>query len=341
MGDIHKIGDEYYIEFYARGLKYQQKAGPDRTYAEKLLREIETKIARGEMGTMVRDVDRDIFFKDFLDYAKTQYPLRTVQRYQKAIEHFDMFLNQRFSHVGKLSGFTPHVFEQYKIFLTKEAKHRNKEISPKMINLTLILWREVCEYARKIGYLNDNPLLHIKFLPAKSRTLNYLTDEELNLILAKAKPELSFVVVMLVSTGLNQDELLQLQWSHIDWQNQHLQLEKSISSQPRIIPLNLRLVELLKKRMKEKTSFHILGWPQGHSLAKELMDLGKGLLGGKKLTFYTLRHTFARQILKKSISLSALAKILGFTDMARAMIYFCFLLEKKDEILSSSPYSIS
>ena len=29
MGDIRKINDEYYLEFHARGLLYQQKAGKD------------------------------------------------------------------------------------------------------------------------------------------------------------------------------------------------------------------------------------------------------------------------------------------------------------------------
>ena len=44
MGEIKKIGEEYYIEFYARGLKYQQQAGTDKRQAEELLRNIEEKI---------------------------------------------------------------------------------------------------------------------------------------------------------------------------------------------------------------------------------------------------------------------------------------------------------
>ena len=345
MGDIQKIGDEYYIEFYARGLKYQQKAGPDRAAAEKLLQEIEAKIARGEMGIMVRDADVDLFFKDFLDYAQAQYSRQTWQRYQKAIEHFANFIKHKSPPLKKLSGFTPHVFEQYKIFLLREARYRNENIPPKVINLTLILWREICEYARRIGYLNDNPLLHIKFVLVATRTLNYLTNDELNLLLTKAKPELSQLLEMLVLTGLTVGELVQLRWSHVDWVNQVLKLD-SAWARPRTIPLNLRLVELLKWLAKnKKSSSYIFCDSHGDKLeikglTTQLKDLVWELRFKKEIKFYTFRHTFAQRFLGRNFSLSALANLLGLTDMARAMIYFCFLIEKKDDTLSSSTYSI-
>ena len=94
MGSIKKIKNEYVIEFYARGLKYQQKTGPDRALAEKTLNEIEEKIARGEAALIVRDVDIDIFFDDFLDFTAKNYPPKTRTRFRSAVEHFGDFLRQ-------------------------------------------------------------------------------------------------------------------------------------------------------------------------------------------------------------------------------------------------------
>ena len=66
MGTIRKIGDEYFIEFFARGLKYQQKIGLDPARAEQALKEIEAQIARGEALTIVREM----IFKGYAAFTK-------------------------------------------------------------------------------------------------------------------------------------------------------------------------------------------------------------------------------------------------------------------------------
>ncbi len=164
MGKVHKIGEEYYVEFEARGLKYQQKAGPDEQAAWKLLAEIEGKIKNGEMGIMVRDVDVDIFWRDFINDAKSQHTMKTVQRFLLTIEHFDAFCKTDFSEVKKLSQLTPKVFERYRAYLIKISSEKYLKVKPRAINLTLMLLRGIFDYAIKLGYLNDNPVLHIRML---------------------------------------------------------------------------------------------------------------------------------------------------------------------------------
>ena len=178
MGNIKKIGNEFVIEFYARGLKYQQKAGRDKKKAETLLNEIETKIRKGEAALIVRNVDADIFFHDFLENAKENYPAKTFARYKSAVEHFHQFLTLESVDVVKLSEVTPAVLEHYKAHLLK------KKIKPKLLIFTLFLLHGVLEYAIKLGYLNDNPSIHIKAPSAvflKPRVLNDAqTDKLLN-----------------------------------------------------------------------------------------------------------------------------------------------------------------
>ena len=55
MGSIQKVGDDYFIEFYARGLKYQQKIGSDKQAAQKALDTIESQIAKGVDQTVPPD----------------------------------------------------------------------------------------------------------------------------------------------------------------------------------------------------------------------------------------------------------------------------------------------
>src|SRR5512142_2131776 len=112
MGRVHKIGDEYYVEFTARGLLYQQKAGSDPQKAEDLLRQIEEKIARGELQTLVREIELDVFFAEYLKFAQGQFHPHTVARLQTTIAHFEKFLAGKFPQVKKLSQVTPRVIEE-------------------------------------------------------------------------------------------------------------------------------------------------------------------------------------------------------------------------------------
>jgi site-specific recombinase XerD len=172
MGTIKKIGQEYYIEFEARGLKYQQKAGTEEGAARRLLEEVEGKIKKGEMGAITRDVDADIFFNDFLQFAKQQHTPPTLKRFKSLLAHFQEFLKTAYPQLVKLSQLTPIVLEQYKIYLSKDTRMpvraANRE---KAVNLSFFLLYEICQYAIKIGHLNDNPTLHIRLfkLPAGPR----------------------------------------------------------------------------------------------------------------------------------------------------------------------------
>ena len=169
MGQIKKVGNEYYIEFYARGLLYQQKAGADRAQAERLLSEIETKIDRGEAATIVRDVDADIFFETFLEYAAKEHTPKTLEHYQSLVDNFIQFLSQE---IHKLSSITPRVIEEYRFYLLEQKPRVKSE----MINFYLFLLEDIFDYSIKLGYLNDNPTFHVRFLSQKYDTIS--TDKE-------------------------------------------------------------------------------------------------------------------------------------------------------------------
>ena len=96
MGQIRKVGDVYYIEFYARGLIYSQVAGPDPVAAQQLLEQTEAKIASGEALTIVREIDLPVFFEQFLQEANTQHSSQTSRRFLQLTEHFTQFIKSDF-----------------------------------------------------------------------------------------------------------------------------------------------------------------------------------------------------------------------------------------------------
>jgi len=164
MGIIRKIGDEYFIEFFARGLKYQQKIGPDQTLAEEALRDIEAQIARGEALAVVREIDLAVFFKQFFVYARDEFGFKTANRFMEVTTHFNAFLKRQYPDIHQLSEITPSIFEAYKMHLMSSTR-------PVLVNFTILLLREMMEYGIKLGFINDNPTLHIHLLqwPARNR----------------------------------------------------------------------------------------------------------------------------------------------------------------------------
>lgn len=162
MGQIRKIGNNYYIEFQARGLMYSQLAGTDALAAESLLTEIEAKIAQGEALTIVREIDLEAFIRQFELYLDDHFSLSSKKRILSLWRHWRDFLLKEYPAVNKLSQITPSMIEAYKTFLSRSYR-------AKLVNFSLLLLREVLEYGIRIGFINDNPSLHISLLrmPAK------------------------------------------------------------------------------------------------------------------------------------------------------------------------------
>ena len=177
MGQIRKINDVYYIEFYARGLLYSQVAGTHLDEAQKLLLQVEEKIAGGEALTIARHIELPDFYERFLVEARGQHPPKSVKRFVFTIEHFSNFLRVNFPQLRQLDQVTPIIIESYKAYLVKTQK-------VKIVNLSILLIRDILEFGIKLGFINDNPSLHVHLLPwpkmsERKSTLRYKTAQQL------------------------------------------------------------------------------------------------------------------------------------------------------------------
>lgn len=169
MGQIRKINDVYYIEFYARGLLYSQIAGQNIDEARKLLQEVEAKIAGGEALTVARLIELPDFFERFISEVSVKYGPSSVKRFQETIKHFSEFLKLDHPQVHQLAQITPAIMESYKAHLAKNQK-------PKIVNFTILLIRDILEFGITLGFLNDNPSLHVRLLPWPKTPERKLTD---------------------------------------------------------------------------------------------------------------------------------------------------------------------
>ena len=318
MGDIRKINDEYYIEFHARGLLYQQKAGKDIARARAFLAEIESKIRQGEMGTIVRDVDVDIFFQTFLESARQEYALRSFRRFDAAVKHFHGFLKAEFPKVVNLSGVTPAVIDSYRAFLIKPAPSHS---APKLINFTLLLLRVVLDHGLKLGYINDNPTLHVRFceLPRRPGPIT-LTDHDLEELLESCSAENKDLFMFLGGTGVRVAEALELQWQNVDFQKRSLKIAQ------REVPMDLDVSALLERKAAGGTpspnGFVFTGSLQVSELEEDLARSAKRSKLAGNIHLSTFRHSFVRRLLEGGVAPVRVCWLMGFADIARIMYYW-------------------
>lgn len=323
MGQIHKIGDEYYIEFSARGLLYQQKAGKDLGQAEGLLRSIEEKIAKGELQTIVREIDLDIFFTEFLKYAKTQNHPITIRRLSATIEHFGAYIRTHQPDVKKLSQITPRIVEDYKLYgITMRAKD-NRLVNPKVINLTLLLLREIFEYGIKIAFINGNPTLHVRLLDTASSIKPDLTHDQLSDMFDKIPQPYRLAFMLMRYSGLRPVEAINLTWQQIDFNRNVIFIR---NREVPIAPQAMAALKELECRVIDHKA-PVLVSESGESMTVDGMQgvflsfLRKCGYTHKNLGLSVLRRQFVEGLFKKRLSLLGIARISGIDDVGKLMYY--------------------
>jgi len=322
MGEIKKIEDEYYVEFVARGLTYQQRGGKSKKEAQKLLKDIEAKIAQGELGTLDHDVDVDIFLKTFLEYAKKEHSAQTYLRFIQCIKYFEEFLNKETDSVVKLSDLTPRIIEQFICFLKDHADFKERDSNTTAINLQIYLMREILQHGITLGNINDNPTLHVVFLKGRQgKRPETLNEEELKSLTQGARDNLKRIMRLIYHTGLRLEELVVLEPKDINFEKRCIMVvsfkgNKQLESL-REIPIDAQAEKILKDG--------VLKFGEHEDGLKRALDefLNER---GEKLTFNCFRHSFARRHLEKGISLIRLQKLMGVEDIAQMMIYADFSL---------------
>jgi site-specific recombinase XerD len=322
MGEVKKIGDEYFIEFYARGLLYQKKAGKDSKAAEILLQEIEDKIQKGELATLNREVDMDVFFFSFLEFIRKEYTPKTFARYQNLIEHFNTFLEGQDFSVERLSQITPFVIECYRtqlMILVQEGR-----IKPGMLNFSLYLLRDVLEYALKLGYLNDNPTLHVRFVNNSSSVLpKVLGEGDVAKCLQNSRKDLKDFLEVLLNTGMLLREGFALCWEDVNLKDGYLQIKPFKKGIVRTVPLSLEVrnvfLSLKGKGNEDKKSF--IFWSQELNRHQQ-EETVKKYLEESDFSLALFRNTFIQKMLEKKVSLIQMGRLLGFDDVAKAWRYW-------------------
>lgn len=205
--------------------------------------------------------------------------------------------------------------------------------SNKTINNNLIPLRQIFKEAYQDGYIDNNPLDRVDYLPLRTPKVEPFSIEEKQAILAAAEGQVKNIIQFAFETGVRVSELVALPWEYVDLESQmaHIQVTRTREGEKnraktalskRAIHLNEAAIEaLLNQRaitgdsgsvfLNPRTNLPWLGdGPLRKTGWQPLLDKA----GVRYRPLKTTRHTFASLALTAGEHPMWVAQQLGHKD---------------------------
>lgn len=219
-----------------------------------------------------------------------------------------------------------------------------KKAAPSTINRRLAALRAYTAWALETGLTDRDPLSGIKNLEDQKSPPRVLGPEEQDSLITQVEEQLSeahteaakrqafrdrAIVYVLMHTGLRVSELCALELSDIEINNGQVKLciQPNRQGQPRQLPINRdtrqALKDWLKARPRVNTQAVFVG-KHGEAASPLLVQRLLAKLGRKAsldVTPFTLRHTFAKNLIDQEVSLKKVAMLLGHSSLNTIMAY--------------------
>jgi len=323
MATLRCKNKTYFVDYRVNGRRMRKSIGRSKRIAELAVKDIEVKLARGELGFEKKDSDLKQLFEEFSAYSKTNHSPSSQKRYRAIIDNFKSFLSQ-YPYITKISQLGSKLFEDYK------ASRKEDEVSHATINMELRVLKTMFYLAMKWDYAKDNPVKGIKPLRVENHiTPRFLSNEEIKILLENCGDFMYPILYTFLYTGMRKSELEYLEWKDVDFERKKLKIRAKENWVPktseREIPISNGLVNLLQKHKKTKHGslvFHKKGKQiEPNSLRKKLLSITKKCGFPDVTKIHTLRHTFASHLVMKGVDLPTVKKLMGHSNIDTTMIY--------------------
>lgn len=166
------------------------------------------------------------------------------------------------------------------------------------------------------------PLKEVQKLKQPGGRTRFLTEDELRALLAECRasraPELYLAVLLSVTTGGRQSEIMGIRWENIDFKNSVIHVPKTKNGDARALPIVEEALELLKVRREDGGVVKAAGlvFPSRTSSRKPVL-LRLAFLGALKragitnFRWHDLRHSAASFLAMAGASLPEIGAVLG------------------------------
>lgn len=212
----------------------------------------------------------------------------------------------------------------------EDAKRTRQKRSGATVNRYLAALSSCLSHGVTLEWIERNPCERIKKPTESKGRVRFLDDDERSRLLTVCKPhaELYLAVVLALTTGARQAEIMTLRWGQIDFRRQVITLSKTKNGETRSVPLVGEAFTLLQERAKVRSlSDDRIFPPTSRARKSECLDLRapwEDALKAAAITdfhWHDLRHTAASYLAMSGVSLVEIAKVLGHRTLAMVARY--------------------
>jgi integrase len=225
---------------------------------------------------------------------------------------------------------TPELLGKERLRLSETPTPQNKKrtcatVNRYMASLSLLFSHAV----KQLHWISENPcmsLIKLKENPGRDRVL---TPDEINLLLAACRksrsPYLYPIVLIAITTGARQGEILNLEWRHIDFDNRIAYLKETKNGRPRSISLSDPVIGELKKLHQARQPLKSLVFASktafGRIDIKKAWQTALRVAGIERCRAHDMRHTFATMAAAQGASNLELATAMGHRTLQMLQRY--------------------
>lgn len=202
------------------------------------------------------------------------------------------------------SELTTHDIDILQRDLETKISTRKKPLSPQTKVHIIKLLRTLINYGCKRGYCKKNPQLYFELPKIDNRVTEFLSKKQLKAYVQElekiSNPYAKAFIKIALYTGMRKRAILELEWKNINFEKNHIYLEKQKSKkrQADFIPLPKEIKKILQNL--PRASSHIFKdinqkpYTNYYTHAKKLKE--KIGLPREFKPFYMLRHNFASML---------------------------------------------
>lgn len=223
----------------------------------------------------------------------------------------------------------------------------NKKRSGATTNRFLAAISTACAYGvKELGWLERNPVERVSKPKENKGRVRFLDDAELPRFLAACKkhPDLYLAVILSLTTGGRQSEIMGLRWGQIDLKvgRATLYAGTTKNDDARVLPLVGEAFTLLQERSKVRSLTDDRIFPATrHAKKSEFIALRTPFIAAMKeadikdFHWHDLRHTCASYLMMNGVSPLEISKVLGHRTMAMVSRYAHLAPSRASEIGNS------
>ncbi len=316
----------FYVQIRLKGHKPQCDSFTRVTDAKKWIQDTEAAIRDGryfktnesKKHTLSEMIDR---------YVKSVLPTKEkcIQRQGNQLSWWKQQIGHKL-----LSDVTPALIGEYRDILLQEMTVR-KTLRSKatVVRYLAALSHAFTVAVKEWGWIEDSPIRKVTKPKEPRGRVRFLSEEERKALLEACKlspnPFLYTAVVLALSTGMRQGELINLSWSDVNLEQGRIILEETKNGERRVVSIAGLALQLLQELEQNRSIVTPLLFP-GKDPRKpiDLRFSWEKVLEATKIKdfrWHDLRHSAASYLAMNKASLTEIAEVLGHKTLSMVKRY--------------------